>query len=69
MIQEENIEENTNINNNEKKIKSYHLQRSNGTIPEENYEEITDNFLKEIETISPKLQTFNNKTRIKERRK
>ena len=62
MIQEENIEENTNINNNEKKIKSYHLQRSNGTIPEENYEEITDNFLKEIETISPKLQTFNNKT-------
>ena len=27
MIQEENIEENTNINNNEKKIKSYHLQR------------------------------------------
>ena len=61
IIQEENIEENTNINN-EKKTKSYHLQRSNGTIPEENYEEITENFLKEIETITPKLQTFNNKT-------
>jgi hypothetical protein len=60
-IQEENIEQNTNINN-EKKTKSYHLQRSNGTIPEENYEEITENFLKEIETITPKLQTFNNKT-------
>jgi len=69
IIQEESPEEeNQKMNNNNNEIKqkkAFYLQQSNGTIPEEeNYEQIAENFFKEIsEPITPKLQTFSNNNR------
>ena len=58
-------QKNNNNNNEIKQKKAFYLQQSNGTIPEEeNYEQIAENFFKEIsEPITPKLQTFSNNNR------